>query len=144
MELPNRAVGAMLLLSGLLLSTPACKKEDPCADNCVNGHCVDGDCVCNEGYEGAWCGTYSGPVTGKFMAWMTYDAGCWVSIYVNGTYVGQVSGWWSSVPTCDAQYCMTTVLDVGTYTVTGQCNGTTWGPSTISVTQGGCYKLQLL
>jgi hypothetical protein len=31
---------------------------DPCKDvTCVNGECVEGDCACDTGYEGADCGT---------------------------------------------------------------------------------------
>lgn len=60
-----------LLLGSFLMFTPACGDSDPCKDvDCgVNGTCFEGECVCNEGFEGAACadtwsakfvGTYSG------------------------------------------------------------------------------------
>lgn len=46
-----------LLCMPLLLSS--CKKDDPCEDKvCLNGGaCVDGTCVCANGYTGADCST---------------------------------------------------------------------------------------
>lgn len=42
---------------------------DPCKDVvCVNGECVEGDCVCDAGYEGSDCGT---AVNAKFAGTFT-------------------------------------------------------------------------
>lgn len=60
-----------LLLGAFLMFTPACGDSDPCKDvDCgANGTCFEGECVCNEGFEGASCtdtwsakfvGTYTG------------------------------------------------------------------------------------
>jgi hypothetical protein len=46
-----------LLLGAFLMFTPACGDSDPCKDvECgTNGNCFEGDCVCNEGFEGSTC-----------------------------------------------------------------------------------------
>lgn len=46
-----------LLLGAFLMFAPACGDSDPCKDvECgTNGTCFEGECVCNEGYEGAAC-----------------------------------------------------------------------------------------
>lgn len=47
-----------LLLGAFLMFTPACGDSDPCKDvECggTNGSCFEGECVCNEGFEGTAC-----------------------------------------------------------------------------------------
>lgn len=35
---------------------------DPCADvSCKNGYCVDGTCICDEGYDGTYCQRSTAP-----------------------------------------------------------------------------------
>lgn len=47
-----------LLLGAMLLFAPSCGETDPCKDlegKCGNGSCFEGECVCDEGYEGTNC-----------------------------------------------------------------------------------------
>lgn len=39
----------------LLFLYSGCDKNRYCDDNCHNGDCIEGDCVCDQGYEGHWC-----------------------------------------------------------------------------------------
>lgn len=59
MKTKNFNLGKRLFMLTFLLITFSCKKDntDPCANTvCLNGgHCVNGDCVCPEGYGGADC-----------------------------------------------------------------------------------------
>ncbi|HRP57061.1 hypothetical protein [Agriterribacter sp.] len=68
MKIKSFNSGKRLLVLAILLITFSCKKDsadflitlpdpDPCANTvCLNGgHCVNGDCVCPEGYGGADC-----------------------------------------------------------------------------------------
>lgn len=59
MKIKSFNPGKHLFMLAFLLITFSCKKEnaDPCANTvCLNGgHCVNGDCVCPEGYGGADC-----------------------------------------------------------------------------------------
>ena len=59
-----------LLLGAFLMFAPACGDSDPCKDvDCgANGTCFEGECVCNEGFEGSAC---ADEWTTKFIA--TYD-----------------------------------------------------------------------
>ncbi len=68
MKIKSFNPGMRLFMLAFLLITFSCKKDnpdflitlsapDPCANTvCLNGgHCVNGDCVCPEGYGGADC-----------------------------------------------------------------------------------------
>lgn len=47
-----------LLLGAMLLFAPSCGETDPCKDlegKCGNGSCFEGECVCDQGYEGTNC-----------------------------------------------------------------------------------------
>lgn len=59
MKIKNFNPAKRLLVLAFLLIAFSCKKEnaDPCDNTvCLNGgHCVNGDCVCPEGYGGADC-----------------------------------------------------------------------------------------
>ena len=47
-----------LLLGAFLLFTPSCGDSDPCKDlegKCGSGSCFEGECVCDEGFEGTNC-----------------------------------------------------------------------------------------
>ena len=61
-----------LLLGAFLMFSPACGDSDPCKDvDCgANGTCFEGECVCNEGFEGAAC------------------ADTWSAKFVGTTYTG--------------------------------------------------------
>lgn len=50
-----------ILVSLLLILLSAACKQNECADvpSCVNGACVEGECLCNEGWEGGSCDTPS-------------------------------------------------------------------------------------
>lgn len=142
-RIATAAVG--FFAAALILIVPACKKEDPCADNCVHGFCADGDCVCDDGFTGQWCSTAN---NGKLMVWNSNPqpcpagAGTIISIYIDGAYVGGIGNWYSSEPVCDASGAITRTLDVGNHSVSGQCGTTTWGPTIMTVVAGGCSKLQ--
>lgn len=47
----------LALLGAMVIVAPGCSDPDPCKDvNCgANGNCFEGDCVCNDGFEGSVC-----------------------------------------------------------------------------------------
>jgi hypothetical protein len=65
---------ATLLLAGSLFLT---RCSDTCEDvACVTGECVEGDCICDAGYEGTDCGT---AINAKFSGTYINNEGCSLS-----------------------------------------------------------------
>lgn len=217
-----------LLITVVTLTFVSCDINRKCDDLCDNGYCSDGDCVCDYGYSGEWCETYTPPSsssggsssggsssggsssgsgglclntcqyaydgecddggpgaafslcdygtdcadcgirygsssssggssssssggssTGQLMVWNSNSqpcpagAGNTIAVYVNGSYYGGLSTYYTSAPSCGASGTVTLTLNPGSYTVTGSCGTTTWGPTYVTVTAGSCYSLQL-
>ena len=44
-----------LVITGAFESSATCPEEEECP-LCLNGECVDGECQCEEGWEGPSCG----------------------------------------------------------------------------------------
>jgi len=139
---------------------------DKCEDNCMAGNCIDGDCVCDDGWEGLWCtekassgggnpgggnpgGGSGSPSKGQLMVWNSNSqpcpagAGSTISVYIDGQYAGGLSHYYTTTPSCGASGAVTKTLSVGSHTVKGSCGTSTWGPKTVMVTEGGCYRLEL-
>ena len=221
---------SVLMLLMMTLAFASCDINRKCDDQCGNGYCVEGDCVCNTGWSGEWCntalstsssgggtssgGTSSGGTSsssgsgalctntcpyandgecddggpgatydicdlgtdcadcgvrytssssggtsstsssggsssGQLMVWNSNPspcpagAGSTISVYIDGSYAGGLSSYYNSTPSCGASGAVTQTLSVGSHIVYGECGGTTWGPSTINVSAGGCATFQL-
>jgi hypothetical protein len=84
-----------------------------------------------------------GTGNGSAMVWSQIDHTCGnISVTINGT-TQLVSSYYSSgAPNCGASGCANFTLSPGSYNVTASCSSKNWN-TTITVTEGGCYKLQL-
>lgn len=94
-------------------------------------------------------GTTTGPSSSNVCFWTSYDhqAG-YISIYVNGTYRGQITSYYSGgFPGCNASGCVTVSISGTNNTWYAKAsNGTTWpanGTGAITVPSGGCGGMQL-
>lgn len=96
------------------------------------------------GYTGGGSGGGTGAKTGSVMFWTATDHSCGpISVTINGQS-GTVSSYYSSgTPSCGASGCANFTLPVGTYSYTASCSGYSWGNSSITVTEGGCFKMKL-
>lgn len=84
-----------------------------------------------------------GSTTGQAMFWTAFDRGCGnITVVCNGISK-IISGFYaSSVPPCGASGCATFDLSPGTYSYTASCTGG-WNTSgTVTVTAGGCIRIQ--
>lgn len=117
--------GIFLVLTVLAVSPLASCNEKKCDDECQNGHCDDGQCVCDDGYSGKWCETYTegsntggngnnggnggnngSTNTGRLLVWVS-DINAWgnadaLRIYINGGYQGSIEypNTQTSAPSC--------------------------------------------
>lgn len=120
-----------------LASMTAC--TDLCKDvNCNDGACVEGDCVCNTGYEGTNCETEQ---RAKFVGNYTLDENC---------PSGPVTGWGASISNSGSGVTKVTITGFGGFecpdeiTVIGTVNGTdvtidsgqSFCAGTLSITSG--------
>jgi hypothetical protein len=89
------------------------------------------------------------PQEGQLMIWTSNSSPCpagagrTISVYIDGNYAGGLDGYYTSAPSCGASNAVTKTLPPGNYNVRAQCGSTTWGPIDMTVTVGGCTKLQL-
>jgi hypothetical protein len=89
--------------------------------------------------------TSGGSQTGQVLFWTRSDLGVGnESVYVNGSYAGQITGFYSGgAPSCGATRCVTVTLAPGTYSWNATASGgTTWSGS-VTITAGGCFKEEL-
>ncbi len=70
-------------------------------------------------------------------------AGTTISVYVNGSYVGGLSTYYTSEPSCGASGAITKTYSPGTYSVSATCGTNTWPAKSIQVYAGGCSKFYL-
>lgn len=127
-----------------------CKKEDACADNCVNGYCSEGDCVCDFGYRGKWCKdnqNTNNPNTGTkgtLTFWRDFE-GKPIRITVDSIYRGQITEVFSSEPACNTSGTISLELNYGTYFYSAieDSTGTTWSNTFSINTPCVTYRLTL-
>lgn len=86
----------------------------------------------------------SGGTTGQVMFWTATNWGCGtITVNCNGqsrTITSYYSG--GAPSTCGASGCATFAFAPGTYSFSASCSGRTWN-GTVTVTSGGCLKMQL-
>lgn len=88
-------------------------------------------------------GTTTGGGTGQGMFWIQSDLGCGnITVTISGVSK-TITSYYSSSPSCGSSGCATYNLSPGTYVYTASCSGYTWGPSNITISSGGCSKMQL-
>ncbi|MEX0812079.1 MAG: hypothetical protein WD048_07660 [Chitinophagales bacterium] len=140
----------LLILFAFALSN--CNKNTPCEDNCQNGYCSDGDCVCDSGFGGKWCVDNIGNNTnnsnednsGTVSFWRDFS-GNPIRISVDSIYRGQITEVFNTDPQCNNNGTLDVELNYGTYYYSAieDSTGITWSNTfTISVP---CvtYKLTL-
>lgn len=109
-----------------------CEKETDTTTNTGSG-----------GGSGGGSGSGGSSGTGNAMFWVASDLGCGsINVSVNGQSKTISSFYSSTTPTCGASGCANFTLSPGTYNYSASCSGKTWA-STITVTAGGCSKMQL-
>lgn len=80
--------------------------------------------------------------TGNAMFWIAADLGCGpITVLVNGQSK-TITSFYGTSPACGTSGCANFTLAPGTYTYSASCSGKTWS-NTITVTAGGCSKMQL-
>jgi hypothetical protein len=85
-----------------------------------------------------------GTTTGQGMFWIASDLGCGtINVSINGVTRSITSFFSSGAPSsCGASGTATFSLNPGTYNYSASCSGKTWS-GTISITSGGCSRIQL-
>jgi serine/threonine protein kinase len=101
---------------------------------------LDKDDACPETYGD---GSDGCPSEGSHVFWFDADAtGNWdgtVSIYVNGSYVGEITEWYNDNPGCNASGCVTVKRTPGVYRWSARSeNGTEWNDGTFEIFPGEC------
>lgn len=109
-----------MILSILLLFAVSCNKKNVCEDNCQNGYCSDGDCVCDSGYGGKWCADNLSNTPGNtgnkgtVTFWTNFE-GPPIRVSVDSIYRGQIDKYFSSEPNCNTTGTVNVDLTYGTY-----------------------------
>lgn len=67
-----------------------------------------------------------------------------IDVYVDGTWIGTITQYYPSTPSCGASGGVSTNVSYGQHTLSAQCSSgtSTWGPISVNVS-GSCYKWQL-
>lgn len=106
---------------------------------------LDKDDACPDTYGDSWDGC---PSEGSYVFWFDSDVtGNWdgnVYIYVNNSYVGQISEWYSEDPGCNASGCVTISRQPGSYYWSARSeDGTEWEGGEFEVPAGDCGSQSL-
>jgi serine/threonine protein kinase len=101
---------------------------------------LDKDDACPETYGDGGDGC---PSEGSHVFWFDADVtGNWegnVSIYINGSYVGEITEWYNENPGCDASGCVTVTYEPGTYKWSARSEiGGEWEGGTFEIYAGDC------
>lgn len=93
------------------------------------------------------CGTAGGGGssngTGKIVFWVNKDFGCGpITVNMNGQS-GTISQYYSSSPACGASGSANFTLPAGNYSFTASCSSFNWGPTQVTIKEGGCLKMRL-
>jgi serine/threonine protein kinase len=83
------------------------------------------------------------PSEGSYVFWFDADeTGNWngnVYIYVNNSYVGEITEWYNNNPGCNSSGCVTISRPPGTYNWSARCaDGTEWEGGEFEVPAGDC------
>lgn len=116
-------------------------------------NCTSGDCVyvsSGATYSSlSACNSSCSQPTGQLSVWNSdptpcpAGAGSTISVYINGAYAGGLSTYYNSAPSCGASGTVTQTLSPGSHTVSASCGSAMWGPMNVTVSSGGCFKLEL-
>lgn len=83
---------------------------------------------------------------GRNVFWISSNLNCgYISVYVGGSYIGQITSYYySGAPDCGAYGCATVKKAAGTYNFTAQSQyyGYSW-EGTITIVSNGCSKMRL-
>jgi len=129
-----------------------------CSNSCgtaYDGECDDGGpgadySVCDCGTDCYDCGTRSSSDCGgsggstQIMVWTDADWGCGaIAVYVDGSYAGSVSSYYSSTPSCGSSGCVTVSVTPGSHSMSASCSSFDWPASYYSVSSGNCLSIRL-
>ena len=101
--------------------------------------------------KGSWggdCGPLqgggTGSGTGEVMFWTRSDLGCGnITVTISGQSKTMTSYFTSGAPSCGTSGAATFELPEGTYSYSASCNNYHWGPSNVTVTENGCFRMEL-
>jgi len=103
---------------------------DPAASNYnPNATIDDGSCVYPMG-------------DGVFWTDADYGHG-YISVYLEGTYIGDITNYFSSSPDCYASGCVSFTRYPGTYSFYAEANDGTWWQGSITIYGDNCSKMRL-
>lgn len=90
-------------------------------------------------------GTTSGGTTGRIGVWTSRSSlPQAISVSIDGSSVGSLSTYFTSAPTCGDAGTITRTVSAGLHQVTASAGASmSWGPSSVSVSVGGCAMMQL-
>jgi hypothetical protein len=105
--------------------------------------CTDSDAynyAPNAGIDDGSCAYY-----GEAVFWTDANYGVGnISVYVGGSYVGQISSYYSSgTPDCGASGCVTITRVPGIYTFTASATGANWNSTNIIIYENDCSTMRL-
>lgn len=91
-----------------------------------------------------FCNEDGGSNEGKAIFWISSDFSCGpITVTVNGKSSSITSYYYNGAPDCGGSGCANFTLPVGTYSFSASCSGYTWNSGSITVTAGGCSRMQL-
>jgi hypothetical protein len=91
----------------------------------------------------AECSAPAGDGTGQATFWVGSDLGCGYITVSISNQSGTITAFYDSSPDCGADGCANFILAAGNYSYTAECEDYTWGPTTITVEDGGCLTMEL-
>lgn len=83
--------------------------------------------------------------TGQIAVWTsrsTTNSGS-TKVTIDGSYAGALTQYYTNAPTCGANGTVTKTLSVGSHTVSAADGSTTWSPSNVTISAGGCLTFEL-
>lgn len=110
--------------------------------SCIIEGCTDEDAVNYD--DAATDDDGSCEYEGEAIFWTDADYGVGnISVYVEGSYAGQITGFYSSsTPDCGASSSVTISREPGYYTFTASASGTTWS-SSVYIYANDCTTMRL-
>lgn len=80
---------------------------------------------------------------GNIAFWTASDIGCGKITVKIADKSGTITSYHTSSPACGASGAANFSLPAGNYTFTAECTDYKWGPKSITITAGQCFKMQL-
>jgi len=81
---------------------------------------------------------------GDGMFWTDADYGHgYISVYLEGSYIGDITNYYSSSPACFTSGCVTVTKVPGTYSFTADADDGTWWQGSITIYGDNCSKMRL-